>query len=144
MPDISPELSRLVAGAGGMSPPRGATPAAAAAPGNTPPPGGPMATPQPKAGLQQASMASISAVFKLLEKSLPAFTPTSAEYKAILGALKTLTAAFGKSRQEGDAIMPAELMRLIASQPGAAGAGGAGAVAKMPPMQPATPPPGGA
>ncbi len=99
-----------------------------------------MTTPQPKEGLHQAAMVNVSMVFQLLEQSLGVFGSQSEEGKSILSALKTLTTAFGKDRQKSDSLIPAELMQLIQSIPGAGGGQPAAkAMGGMPPTQPAVP-----
>jgi hypothetical protein len=101
----SPELMKQQMGAGGGG-------------GNAPPAGGPMTTPQPKEGLSQAAMVNIAMVLHLLEQSLPAFGSPTDKGKAILSALKGLGSAFGKERPKSDALIPAELQQLMATQPG--------------------------
>lgn len=144
MSAVPADLQKLLAGAGGSAPPKGPTPSSANASSNTPPPGGAMTTPQPKAGLAQAAVMNVSIVFRLLEQSLPAFGSTSPEGRAILSALKTLTGAFGKDRQKGEELIPAELMQLMATQmPGAGGPPGAAkSLQGAPAGAPALPPQG--
>lgn len=137
---VPPELMKLMAG-GGAKPgaPSGMPPAAA---GNAAPAGGPMSTPQPKEGLTQAAMIDISMVAKLLTKSMAAFGELSPEGKAINDALRIIIKAFGADMNKSDSLIPAELMQLVQSIPGAGGGPpGAGAVQGIPPAQPAVPSP---
>lgn len=129
---VPKELMDVVAGGGKP----GGPPAAAA--GNQPPSGGPMSTPQPKAGMEQAALINIAMVFQLLEQSLGAFGSPTDKGKAILSALKTLTGAFGNERQESEKLIPAELMQMHQAVPGAGGGPAAAkAMGAMPPTQPA-------
>lgn len=131
------ELMALMAGGGGEAAAPGPNPMAAAAPGNMPPSPGAVTTPQPQEGETQAAMVNVSMVFQLLEQSLPAFGSQSEEGKAILSALKTLTNKFGDNRQKSDQLVPAELMQLLQSIPGAGGGNPAQkALAGAPPQQP--------
>lgn len=133
-------LMKLMAGGGGTAESGGPTPNAAAAPGNEAPGGGPMATPQPKEGEAQKAMVNISMCFQLLEQSLAAFGSTTPEGKAILKALHSLTAQFGKDRPKADSLIPAELMQLIQSVPGMGGGTPASqAMGGVPAAQPAMP-----
>lgn len=133
-------LMKLVAGGGGTSAAPGPNPMKAAAPGNEAPGGGPMATPGPKEGEMQKAMVNISMVFQLLEQSLPAFGAQNEKGKAILAAMTTLNRQFGADRAKSDQLIPAELMSLIQSVPGAGGGGPAAtAMGAMPPGQPAMP-----
>lgn len=134
------QLMKLMAGGGGAGATPGPNPMSAAAPGNEPPGGGPMATPEPKAGVTQAAMVNISMVFQLLEQSLQAFGSQSEEGKTVLDALSKLTKQFGASRQKSDQLIPAELMQLMQSVPGAGGGSPAAqAMGGMPAAQPAMP-----
>lgn len=132
------KLTALMAGGGGgggAKPPM--SPEMMNAPGgNQPPSGGPMSTPQPKEGLQQAAMVKISMTLQMLEQALPAFGSASEQGKAILNALKTLTNTFGKSRAEGDKMIPAELMELVQGMKGGPAAQTMGGT---PPTQPTIP-----
>jgi hypothetical protein len=129
---------KLMAGGGGTGAAPGPNPMSAAASSNEAPGAGPMATPGPKEGQAQAAMVNISMVFQLLEQSLPAFGSQSEEGKAILQALSTLTKKFGEQRQKSDQLIPAELMQLMQTIPGAGG-GGAAAPKAGPPASPAMP-----
>lgn len=130
---VPPELMDLMGGGSNAA----SVPPAAPAGANTPPAAGPMTTPQPKEGLTQAAMVNVSMVFQLLEQSLPAFGSQSEEGQAILSALKTLTSKFGKERQKADSLIPAELMQLLQSIPGAGG--GSPAAKQLGGMSPQTP-----
>ncbi len=133
-------LMQLLAGGGGEGSAPGPNPNEAAAPGNEPPAGGPMATPEPQEGVTQDAMVKISMVFQLLEQALPSFGSQSDQGKAILAALKTLTGPFGASKPQSDQLIPAELMSLMQSIPGAGGGGPAAqAMGATPPGQPAMP-----
>lgn len=137
---VPPDLMKLIAGGGGTGTSPGPNPMQAAAPGNTAPAGGPMSSPQPKEGLSQAAMVNVSMVFKLLEQSLQVFGSQSEQGKAILSALKTLTGQFGQDRAKSESLIPAELMQLIQSVPGAGGGPPASqAMAGLPATQPAIP-----
>ena len=132
------ELMKLIAGGAGQHAAPGADPMSAAAGGNAAPSGGAMTTPQPKEGVTQAAMISVAVALQQLETALPGFGSATPEGKAILGALKTLTAQFGKDREKAAPLMSAELMQLMQSSP--AGGGGnpaAKAMGAMPPGQPA-------
>ncbi len=112
----SAELTKLMAGG---AKPGGPAPDALSAPGgNQPPAGGPMTTPQPKEGLKQAALVNISMVLQLLEQTLPNLGSATEEGKSVLNALKTLTNTFGKSRSEGEKMIPAELMQLMQGMKG--------------------------
>ena len=131
------ELLKLM-GSGGGAPGGVASPGGAGAPSPSAPAGGPMCAPQPKEGMAQAAMVNISMVFQLLEQSLPAFGSQSEEGKSILQALSTLTKKFGASRQKSDSLVPAELLQLVQSIPGAGGGSPAQkGMSGIPPSQPA-------
>lgn len=140
MAAMPPELMEIMAGGGGTSTAPGPNPISADAAGNAAPAGGPMTTPQPKEGVTQAAMVNISMVFQLLEQSLAAFGSQSEEGKAILSALKMLTSKFGNDRQKADSLIPAELMMLLQTIPGAGGGSPAAkAMGGIPPQSPAMP-----
>ncbi len=94
-----------------------------------------MSQPAPMEGKQTEALVNLSMVFQLLEKTLPAFGSPTKEGKAILSALKTLTAAFGKDRPEAQELMSAQLQQLLQSIPNPQGK----AMNAMPPGQPAVP-----
>lgn len=138
---VTPDaLKQLMAGGGGTAAAPGPNPMAAAAPGNEGPGAGPMATPQPKEGVTQAAMVNVTMAMQLLEQSLPAFGSASEQGKSILSALKSLTSVAGENRQQAESLIPAELMQLMQSIPGAGGGGPAAqAMGSMPATQSAMP-----
>lgn len=137
MAAIPQDLQKLIAGGAGKTAAPGPSPMSAAAPGNTPPPGGPMTTPQPKAGVTQAALVNMAAVFKLLEQSLPAFGSQTEQGKCVIDVLGKLGKCFGETRQRADELIPAELNQLIKNAPGQGPMGKA--MAATPPSQPAVP-----
>jgi hypothetical protein len=95
------------------------------------------------AGQQEGSRVEVLMAVKLLERSVPAFGAPSKEGKAILSALKSLGAAFGKTEGNTEQLMPAELRKMIAefTGPGMPGPNpGAGAPPGGPPQPGAAPP----
>ncbi len=114
---VPADLMNVMGGPGGKPPGGAPMPGAE----NQAPSGGPMSTPQPKAGLEQSAMINVAMVFQLLEQSLGAFGSPTDKGKAILSALKTLTTAFGNDRQKSEQLIPAELMQLQQAVPGAGG-----------------------
>lgn len=133
---VPAELMDVMSKGGGGKPPGGGAPMPGA--DNQAPTGGPMSTPQPKAGMEQAGLVKIAVVFQMLEQALPAFGSPTDKGKAILSALKTLTGAFGKERQKSEELVPAEMMQMMQSVPGAGGGPPAAkAMGAAPPGQPA-------
>ncbi len=103
-------------------------------PGNQPnaaPVSSPMSTPQKNLGEQRAAMSQIQMAMDLLEQTLPAFGSESEEGGAVLDALRNLSKKFGSSREKGRALVPSEIMNLVASLPKGATAGG---TPQMPPQ----------
>jgi hypothetical protein len=100
-----------------------------------------MLTPQQPAGQQEGSRVDVLMATKLLERSLGAFGAPSPEGKAILKALSSLGAAFGKTERGSEQLMPAELRHMIGqfAGPGMPGAP-PGAGAPPPGAAPAVPP----
>lgn len=115
----------------------GAGPAATpAAPGAGPTPS-PMSTPQPNDGLKQAGRVDVQIARKKLEESLPKLSSESEEGRAVLKALSTLSAAFGKTEAKDEELIPAEVLSLLDGiknqSPGAA------VMAGKPPLQASAP-----
>lgn len=126
------------------APAAGSPPAPAPAPG-TPsggagaaPAGGPMSTPQPKAGLEQAGRVSVEIAVKQIEDAMGKFPIDSDEKKALNNAHSALIKAFGKGREKASELIPAELSQLAQSMPGMMGGAGAAPGGGMPP-KPAVP-----
>lgn len=131
------DLQKIMAGGGGMAA-KGPDPIAAAAPGNSAPGGGPMTTPQPKAGIEQAAMVNIALALDLLEQSLPAFGSENPRGKAINDALRTLTKEFGNERAKAQDLQGAEVKQLMQTVPAAGGGPpAAAAIGGIPPNKPA-------
>lgn len=84
----------------------------------TGPTGSPMTTPQPQEGLQKAARVEVQIAVKQLQRTLAAFPIESAENKAVLSALKTLSNAFGKTEDKDRELIPAEIMSLLSSVTG--------------------------
>jgi hypothetical protein len=140
---IPPELATMMAGGAGKGPGAGEGPLDAAAKTNSPPSAGPMTTPQPKEGLEQAATIKIAMVFQMLEQALPAFGSPTPKGKAIVSAIRTLTTAFGADRGKAEQLIPAELAELTSSVSGAGGGSPAAqAMGAQPPLKPAMPSPG--
>lgn len=102
-----------------------------------PPGAAPMTTPQPPAGLQEASRVNIHMATQLLQRSIAAFGVGSKEGRAILTSLKALGSAFGEQEGSTKELMPAELRKMIGefAGPGIPGpAPGAGAPPGAPPQ----------
>lgn len=114
----------------------GAAPAALpGAPGAGPTPS-PMSTPQPNDGLKQAGRVDVQIARKKLEESLPKLSSDSDEGKAVLKALSTLSAAFGKTEAKDEELIPAEVLSLLDGiKPGP----GAGVMAGKPPLSAGAP-----
>ena len=137
---VNPELLKLMAGGAGQKAAPGPNPMAAAAPGNSAPAGGPMSTPQPKEGVEQAAKIDVAMAGKLLTKALASTGILSKEGKAINDALKVLIRAFGPELQKAEPLIPAELLQLVQQIPGAGGGSpAAAAMGGIPPSKPAMP-----
>ena len=122
--NIPPELMQMMRG--------GAKPGA----GNVPPVGSPMSTPQPAEGDKQGAMAQVQMAVKILEQTLVAFGSDTEEGKAVLHSLSTLSKQFGKTKDSGRALIPSEIMNLVAGIPKGAGGQAPGAGAPPPGMPP--------
>lgn len=143
--DTPPGLMDVIAGGAGKS---GGAPVGMPSMGDdgASPAGAPMTTPQPAEGEQQQAQINISLAMDLLEKALPPFGAESAQGKAIMGSLTSLTKMFGEARDSAQPLIPAEL-KVLMQQAGmqspemaAMGAGGAPEAAGGA----GGPPPGGA
>lgn len=111
---------------GGVAPQGGQAPAAAG-----------MMTPQEPAGQQEASRVEVLLATKMLERAIPAFGSQSKEGQAIMTALKSLGAHFGKTEGSTEQLMPAELRKMISEFTGPGMPGpppGAGAPPGGPPQ----------
>ena len=141
MPDIPPDLMKLMQGGGNP-------------PGQPPMPGGgapdqgptssPMSTPQPNEGEKQGAMAQVQMAIDLMEQTLKAFGSETEEGQTILNALQTLTKTFGDKKEKSRGLIPSEIMNLVSSLPkGAGGMQPPGAGASPPGAPPGAQPPGG-
>jgi hypothetical protein len=133
------------AGPGGLPKPAvpGAPPGGSAAgPGTGGPTPSPMATPQPNPGIEKAARAQVQTASTVLQQQLPKFPLDSEEFKAIDSALKVLTKAFGKNKDEDRKLMPAEIMNMLGAVGAKPGAPPPGAGAGGPPPGAGGPPPG--
>lgn len=117
---VPPEILAMMQGGGqqqGQPPQPNMPPSGAETLGA--PMGSPMATPQPKTGLQAAARTNIHIAMNMLEQALPVFGSESDEGKAILQTLSKLATKFGKS-DDGD-LVPAQIMQLMRSEPSLGG-----------------------
>lgn len=98
-----------------------------------------MMTPQKPAGNQASAKAKVMVAQKVLQGAMAEMDLNTAEGKAVLEILAKMTKAFGKSEEDSQQIMPAELMQALqpAAGPGAAPGGAPPPGAKPP--QPAMP-----
>ena len=136
MADISPDLMKMMQS--GQQP--GADPSQAA----QAPVSSPMSTPQDNAGDKQGASAQVQMATKILEQTLIAFGSESEEGKAVLSVLSTLSKQFGETQDKGRALIPSEIMNLMASIPkGAGGQGQGGGQPPQPGMPPGGQPPAG-
>jgi hypothetical protein len=99
-------------------------------------------------GSREAAMINIGMAMDLLEQSIPALGPESAEAKKTLDAIRNLTGVLGPRKGQTNELQQAEILQMLQSLPQAGGAtpeGKALAQAPVPGMPPAggmpTPPP---
>lgn len=116
---ISPEMMKLVGGAGG--PPPGAPPGTPPGAPQAAPVASPMSTPQPKDGEREGAFVQIQMAMDLIEKTLPALGSETDEGGAAIAALQQLRKAFGDKRDKARDMMPAEIQSLQALLPKAPG-----------------------
>lgn len=83
-------------------------------------------TPQEPKGEQVSADAGVQIAIRLLEHSLVAHGSTSDKGAVIAKVLPMLAKAFGKSEDQAQAIMPAELKSALMSPAGEAGAAPSG------------------
>jgi hypothetical protein len=141
------ELMKGARSAGAPAPvpgmPPGATPGMPPSPmtdAETPPIAAPMSTPEPKMGSREAAMINIGMAMDLLEQSIPALGPDSAEAKKTLDAIRNLTGVLGPRKGQTNELQQAEILQMLQSLPQAGGAtpeGKALAQAPVPGMPPA-------
>jgi hypothetical protein len=100
----------------------------------------PMTTPQRMAGMEKGARIQIQTASEMLQRELPHFPLDSDEFKAVSDALKRLQSAFGKSKDEDQKLIPAEIMNMLhAVGPGSQSPG---QKAMMAPPGAGGPPPG--
>jgi hypothetical protein len=71
-------------------------------------------TPQANRGDQASGAAAVQAMIKIGESVLARWPPDSAEYRAVLKALTTLTGAFKRQEDRGQDLLSAELRTRLA------------------------------
>ena len=139
------ELMRGNRSAGTSMPAPAAMPPAGGAPmspadSEIPPIAAPMSTPEPKMGSKEAAMINIGMAMDLLEQSLPALGPESAEAQKAMAALRSLTEVLGPRKGQVNELQQSEILQMLQSLPQAGGAtpeGKALAQAPVPGMPPA-------
>lgn len=92
-------------------------------------------TPQKAAGNQASAKAKVMVAQKVLQGAIAEMDLNTPDGKAVLEILAKITKAFGKSEEDSQQIMPAELMQALqpAAGPGAAPGGAPPPGAKPPP-----------
>lgn len=104
---IDENLLKVVAGKGRAAPTEEATPSEDA------PVTSPMTTPNEDDGTKQEAIITVNIASKLLESTMLAFGTETAEAKAVMGALESLTKTFGETRDSSERLIPAELKVLM-------------------------------
>jgi len=87
-------------------------------------------TPQSPQGKIAGGKVGVAMAVKVLTQQLGSFEPGTPEFKAVMGAIKSLEKIFGNDGGENEELMPAEIKQLMQ---GLAGPG----------QTPGGPPPGG-
>jgi hypothetical protein len=97
-----------------------------------------MMTPQKAAGQHASAKAKVMIAQKVLQGAMAEMDLNTPEGKGVLEILAKMAKVFGKSEEDAQQIMPAELMQALqpAAGPGAppGGPGGAGAKPQPAPM----------
>jgi hypothetical protein len=107
-----------------------------------PPIAAPMSTPEPKMGSREAAMINISMAMDLLEQSLPALGPESAEAQKAMTAIRSLTEVLGPRKGQVNELQQSEILQMLQSLPQAGGATPEGKALAQAPV-PGMPPPAG-
>jgi len=123
---IDPKLMELMknptaGGGAGQSIPQ-VPPSAGAAGSSVPPVGAPLSTPETPSGEKESAKVGVQIAIDMLTQSAQALGMDSAEGKTVLQCISTLSRQFGKRQSDTRELMPAEIMNLIQTLPGAGGA----------------------
>lgn len=70
-------------------------------------------TPQAPKGKAEGAKVDVKMAVKVLVQTLAAFDPGSPEFKAVMGAIKSLEKAFGEEGSKTEELMPAEIKLLL-------------------------------
>lgn len=83
-------------------------------------------TPQPPQGKIEGAKVNVMMAVKVLVQTLSAFEPGGVEFKAVMGAIRSLEKTFAEDQSKTEELMPAEIKNLMQglSGPGAMPGGG--------------------
>lgn len=97
-----------------------------------------MMTPQKAAGAHASAKAKVMVAQKVLQAAMAEMDLNTPEGKGVLELLAKISKVFGKSEEDSQQIMPAELMQALqpAAGPGAAPQAGAPPGGAKPPAMP--------